>query len=160
MSSRTAATLLWLFVINLGIAFGAGVYEHRVVVPRWISSSPEGAHWNGDAVRQDDTGRRFWAFVTTGPLTLLALANLFAARRAAGAVRAWWLAAALAALADRAFTFSYFIPAMVGLMDAADSPQSVAAAIRWSALNDLRHAIVLTAWLASLKAFALFHRRP
>jgi hypothetical protein len=25
--------LLWLFVINLGTAFGAGIYESRVVVP-------------------------------------------------------------------------------------------------------------------------------
>lgn len=24
---------LWLFVIDLGIAFGAGVYEARVVIP-------------------------------------------------------------------------------------------------------------------------------
>lgn len=25
--------VLWLFVINLGVAFGAGCYEARVVVP-------------------------------------------------------------------------------------------------------------------------------
>jgi len=157
MSPTTSTILLWLFVINLGIAFGAGLYEHRIVVSRWISSSPEtGAHWNAEAVRQDDTGLRFWAFVTTGPLTLLTLANLFAAWRASGSVRGWWLAAALAALADRAFTFSYFIPTMVGLMGATDSPASVAAATRWSNLNYLRHAIVLAAWLASLRAFSLF----
>jgi hypothetical protein len=153
-------TLLWLFVINLGIAFGAGLYEHRIVVPNWISSTPEsGAHWNADVVRRDDTGRRFWAFVTTVPLTLLTLANLFAAWRASGAVRGWWLAAGLAALADRALTFSYFIPTMIGLMAATDSPESVAAATRWSNLNYLRHAIVLAAWLASLRTFALFNQQ-
>jgi hypothetical protein len=27
--------LLWLFVVNLGIALGAGVYEQRVVVLQW-----------------------------------------------------------------------------------------------------------------------------
>ena len=127
MSRKTATILLWLFVINLGVAFGAGLYEHRIVVPRWIVSSPDtGSHWLAEAVRQDDTGRRFWASVTTGPLTLLTLANLFAAWRAAAPVRAWWLAAALLALADRLFTFFYFIPTMVGLMGAADSPESVA----------------------------------
>ena len=110
-------------------------------------------------MRQDDTGRRFWAFVTTGPLTLLTLANLFAAWRAAGPVRGWWLAAGLIALADRVFTFSYFIPTMVGLMGAADSPASVAAATRWSHLNYVRHAIVLAAWLASLKAFSLLYQQ-
>src|SRR5688572_28698178 len=80
MSRATSTALLWLFVINLGIAFGAGLYEHRVVVSTWISTSPEsGAHWNPAAVRQDDTGRRFWVFVTTLPLTLLTVANLVAA---------------------------------------------------------------------------------
>ncbi len=160
MSGRTPALLLWLFVIFLGIAFGAGLYEHRIVVPRWISVSAElGAHWNAEAVRQDDTGRRFWAFVTTVPLTLLTLANLWAARRARGSLRMWWSIAAVAALADRAFTFGYFIPTMVELMDAADTPRSVAAAARWSTLNYLRHAIVLTAWLAALKTFALFYQQ-
>ncbi len=160
MSGTTSAVLLWLFVINLGVAFGAGLYEHRIVVPGWISASPEsGAHWNPDAVRQDDTGRRFWAFVTTVPLTLLTLVNLYAAGRASGSLRIWWLAAALAALADRAFTFSYFIPTMVGLMGAPDSPQSVATAVWWSQLNYLRHAIVLAAWLASLRAFSLFYQQ-
>ena len=30
--------LLWLFVINLGIAFGAGLYESRITVPQWLST--------------------------------------------------------------------------------------------------------------------------
>ena len=156
----TSTIALWLLVINLGIAFGAGAYEHRIVVSRWISSSPQaGAHWNAEAARQDDTGRRFWAFVSTMPLTLLTLANLFLAWQAAGAVRGWWLAAALLAFADRVFTFTYFIPAMVGLMGSPDSPESVAAATRWANLNYLRHAILLAAWLAALKTFALFHQQ-
>jgi hypothetical protein len=116
--------------------------------------------WNADAARQDDTGRKFWGIVSTGPLTLLTLANLFAAWRASGGVRGWWLAAALAALTDRVFTFAYFIPSMVRLMGAPDSPESVAAATRWSNLNYLRHAIVLVAWLAALKTFAVFHQQP
>ena len=160
MSSSTAAVVLWLFVIFLGIAFGAGVYEHRIVVPRWISATAEpGGHWNAAAVRQDDTGTRFWAFVTTAPLTLLTLINLWAAWRAQSSLRMWWLIAAVAALADRVFTFGYFIPTMVELMNAADTPQSVAAATRWSTLNYLRHAIVLTAWLAALRTFALFYQQ-
>jgi len=48
---------------------------------------------------------------------------------------------------------------MVGLMRAADSPASVAVATRWSSLNYLRHAIVLAAWLMSLRAFSLFYRQ-
>jgi hypothetical protein len=153
MSSRVANVLLWLFVINLGIAFGAGLYEHRVVVPDWITTDGTGTHWNADAARRDDTGLRFWAYVTTGPLTLLTLANLFAAWKASGAERPWWLTATALVLADRVVTFSYFIPTMVGLMSAADSPASVEAATRWSSLNYLRHALVLGGWLCALKAF-------
>lgn len=146
--------------MNLGIAFGAGLYEGRIVLSDWISSSPDsGLHWNAEAAERDNTGLRFWVFVTTVPLTLLTLANLIAAWRAVGAVRGWWLAAGVAALADRIFTFSYFIPTVVGLMQAPDSPESAATAVRWANLNYVRHAIVLTAWLASLKAFSLMYQQ-
>ena len=160
MPGTIATTLLWLFIINLGIAFGAGLYEHRIVVSRWITSSESsGSHWDADTARRDDTGRRFWGFVTTVSLTLLTLANLFVAWRASGPVRWWWLVAGLAALADRTFTFSYFIPTMVGLMRASDSPGSVAVATRWSSLNYVRHAMVLMAWLTALKTFALLYQQ-
>jgi hypothetical protein len=156
--STAKRVLLWLFVVNLGIAFGAGVYEHRVVVPHWITSDDAGTHWNPEAARSDDTGLRFWAFVTTGPLTLLTLASLVATWKTSSRARRWWLAAALAALADRALTFSYFIPTMVSLMSAADSPAAVAVAARWATVNTLRHALVLGAWLAALKALTLLER--
>jgi len=156
--SSASTLLLWLFVINLGLAFGAGLYEHRIVLPRWITSSREaGLHWNAGAARADDTGRRFWAFVTTLPLTLLTLVSVFAAWRAPGAVRGWWLAAVLAAVGDRALTFAYFIPTMVGLMRAPDSPAAASAATRWRHLNYLRHALVLAAWLAALRALTLLY---
>jgi hypothetical protein len=153
--------LLWLFVINLGIALGAGLYESRIVVPHWISSAPDLVrHWNADAARRDDTGRRFWGFVSTGPLTLITLANLIAAWRASAPVRGWWLAAAIAALADRVVTFAYFIPTMVRLMRAPDSPESVAVALRWARLNYVRLAILLVALLTALRAFSLLYQQP
>jgi hypothetical protein len=49
---------------------------------------------------------------------------------------------------------------MVGLMGAPDSSESVTSATMWANLNYLRHAILLAAWLAALKAFALFHQQP
>jgi hypothetical protein len=155
----TSSIVLWLFVMNLGIAFGAGIYEHRIVVARWLAStSGSDSGWNAEAARQDDPGRRFWVFISTLPLTFLTLANLFVAWRAAGTVRGWWLAAGIAALADRVLTFSYFIPTMVGLMASSESPESAAIAARWSHLNYLRHAIVLAAWLAAMQAFAVWHQ--
>ena len=151
MSSTAQTILLWLFIVNLGIAFGAGLFEHRIIVPDWLSTSGSEKHWNAETVRNDDTGRRFWAFVTTVPLTLLSLANLYAAWASTGPLRAWWLLAAVAALVERTFTFAFFIPTMVGLMNAQDSPAAVATAMRWSNLNYLRHALGLAAWLLALR---------
>jgi hypothetical protein len=38
MSTTTVRiVLMWLFVINLGIACGAGLYEQRIVTPDWVS---------------------------------------------------------------------------------------------------------------------------
>jgi hypothetical protein len=96
-----------------------------------------------------------WAYVTTGPLTLLTLANLFAAWTASGVARDWWLAASLLVLTDRILTFAYFIPAMVGLMNEADSAAATARATRWMSLNYLRHVLLFGGWLAALRAFAL-----
>jgi hypothetical protein len=155
MSTTAATILLWLFVINLGIAFGAGLYEHRIVTPHWLTDDGSRSHWNAEAARRDDTGLRFWAYVTTGPLTLLTLASLVVAWRTPGPERGWWLTAALIVLGDRILTFSYFIPTMVGLLSAPDSPAVAAAATRWMSLNYLRHALLLGGWLAALKAFSL-----
>jgi hypothetical protein len=39
MRKYVAEVLLWLFGLDLGIAFGAGIYEARVVVPQWQKHS-------------------------------------------------------------------------------------------------------------------------
>jgi hypothetical protein len=153
--------LLWLFVINLGISFGAGLYEARLAVPQWLSFSPDsGYHWNAEAARNANVGLRFWAYVTTVPLTLLTLASLAAAWRSPEVVRDWWLGAAIAALVDRVMTFAYFIPTMIKLMRSEASGQSEAAAkaLQWVRLGFIRHAATLIAWLAALRAFSLMGR--
>ncbi|WP_163868755.1 DUF1772 domain-containing protein [Myxococcus eversor] len=152
LKPSAAEIFLWLFVLNLGVSFGAGLYEHRIVLPRWLDTTD--AHGFAEAARQDDVGRRFWAFVSTGPLTLLTLASLYFATRATGPLRFWWLLAALVALVDRLFTFSYFIPTMVKLMQAPDNPSSVESALLWARLNHLRHLLVAGAWFASLQALS------
>lgn len=153
--------LLWLFVINLGIAFGASLYESRITFPQWlIYSSETGYFWNAKAALQANTGLSFWVFVTTGPLTLLVIANLIAAWRAQGAMRGWWLGAVMAALADRIFTLSYFVPTMAKLMsdETLSQSEAVAMASCWGQLNQLRHVFVLVAWLLALKAFSILGR--
>lgn len=163
MKKRIAEGLLWLFVINLGLALGAGLYESRIAVPQWLSYSAEaGYRWNAEAARQADAGLNFWVYVTTVPLTLITLANLFAAWRwSKGALRGWWLAAGLSAVADKVFTFGYFIPTMLTLMNSEtiSQPEAVAMALQWARLAWVRHAIDFVAWLAALRAFALFYGR-
>jgi hypothetical protein len=158
MPDKISRILLWLFVVNLGLAVGAGLYESRIVVPHWIGTGADDElHWNAEAARRDNTGLRFWVFVTTVPLTLLTFGNLAAAWSIAPPVRAWWLGAVAAALLDRVITFSYFVPTMLWLMQAADSPAAAAAASWWANLNHVRHALLLAAWLAALRTVALLY---
>src|SRR5918995_5459838 len=98
-AGRLSAVLLWLLVINLGIAFGAGIYEARVVIPQWADVPPR--TW-------PNTGLMFWVYVTTVPLTLLTLANAVAAWRDPAPRRRWWLAAVAIIVVERSATFSYF----------------------------------------------------
>jgi len=153
-----ANIVLWLFVIDLGIAFGAGLYEHRIVLPQWFARDAQGRlRVNVEAMRGTDTGRRFWGFTTTVPLTLLTAANLVVAWQSAGARREWWIAAALVVAVERIGTFVYFIPTAVRLMraDAATSADLEATASRWMLLNHVRAALTLVGWLAALKALSL-----
>lgn len=115
--------------------------------------------WNAETARQDDPARRFWAFVTTGPLTLLTVASFFAAIYTPAPMRLWWLTAAALASAERVFTFGYFVPTMLALTRiTTPGGEDLAAAREWSNLNYLRQAILLAAWLAAMKTFALSYQ--
>jgi len=140
--------VLWLFVINLGIAFGAGLYEARVVIPQWVNIPRE---------RWPNTGLLFWVYVTTVPLTLLTLASLAAAWLTQGPMRVWYLAAVGIVIVERIATFSYFIPRMVWMTGAEGLPAAdlKAALSQWLLMNHGRHVLSLAGWLAALKALSL-----
>ena len=148
MRKYVPGVLLWLFVINLGIALGAGLYESRVVIPGWYNAPPQ--TW-------PNTGVEFWVYVTTVPLTLLTIANLVAAWRERGLRRYWWLGASVISLVERGATFSYFIPTMIWLMGTEDLPEAEVNATlsQWLLLDYGRHVLTLAAWLAALKALLL-----
>ena len=151
MRKYVTEVLFWMFVIDLGIAFGAGIYEDRVVVPQWEDTPPE--TW-------PNTGLKFWVYVTTVPLTLLTIANLVAAWREQGPRRYWWLGALALSVVERSLTFSYFIPTMSRLMGTKDLPEAEIKATlsQWRFRNYARHVLTLGAWLASLKALSLTTR--
>lgn len=138
---------LWLFVINLGIACGAGLYEARVVIPQWADLPPK--TW-------PNTGLMFWVYVTTIPLTLLTIANLIAVWLDSSPRRKWWLGAAGIVLLERIATFSYFIPTMLGLTSSELPEAEVKATLsQWLFFNHGRHVLTLCGWLMALKALTL-----
>lgn len=153
MRERIANGVLWLFVIDLSIAAGAGLYESRFLVPQWASSPP--STWV-------QTGQTFWVYVTTVPLTLLTLASLVYAWKEQTARRSWWLAAALVIVVERIATFSYFIPTMYRLQtETGLSPSEVAQTLStWASVNMLRHLATISGWLLALKALSLPATNP
>lgn len=149
--------LLWLFIINLGIAFGAGLYEARIILPQWFIKSSEGYRVDAAAMNRTDVGRKFWGFVSTGPLTLLTIANLIVSWQSDIPGQDWWLAASLIILMERIGTFSFFIPTAIRLARAeALSAESAAVLVRlWVRMNYIRNAVTFIGWLCALKALSM-----
>lgn len=146
---------LWLLVIALGIQTGAGLFESRVLVPLWANSPPASVLAYNETTIKADSGRRFWIFLTpfTGVISLL---NGIAAWLATGPQRTWWLISSATAVFVVAITFAYFVPVLLRLPKASSiQPDVLTRMVRlWVRLNWLRFALLLTAWLAALKAFS------
>ena len=140
--------VLWLFVVNLGIAFGAGVYEARVVIPQWLDLPPK--EW-------PNTGVLFWVYVTTVPLTVLTLLNAVAAWLTQGPRRPWHLASVTVVIAERLATFSYFIPTTVRLMGSEGMAEANVRTTlsQWLLMDQWRHLLTLVGWLLGMKALSI-----
>lgn len=149
-----SSIVLLLFIINLGIAFGAGLYEARIVLPMWFTRRDGQYAIDHQAMQQTDVGRKFWAFVTTVPLTLLTLANLFLAFNAGTTPHGLWLAAACIAFVERVATFTFFIPTAIRFQRSDEKPvPNVSRLIeRWQGFNYVRNALTLAAWIVALLA--------
>ena len=156
MSHKHARILLWLFVVGLGIAAGAGLYETNTQMPRWVRS----ARANGlpsQVASSANTGMQFWLYTTALPLTLLTLASFFAIRFVDPETRKWWLIAAWASLGSQILTLAYFIPTLLQLSGGQET-NARAVAFQWAQVNWFRHALSFVAWLSALQAFACFAR--
>ncbi len=161
--SLLSEILLALFVLNLGTAFGAGLYESRIIIPQWFRKGP-GTDYYIDTVSMNktDVGRKFWGLVTTGPLTLLTLANIVLAWQSPQPIHNWWLAAALIALLERLGTFAFFIPNAIKFQRSDERPIAGISRLvtMWIGLNYVRLALNLIAWLVSLIAFSYIQLIP
>ena len=160
MTGRTGRLLLKAFAIWVGVQLGAGIYEARIVIPQWSSAPPEEV---GAAIERSgfkSGGLRFWAFVSP-PVALLAIANLFAAWRATGRARPWWLAAAGSMVLVSLSTYGYFVPNAFRLFEAERLPAAEVEALvsRWVSLSPWRSLVGLGALIAALQALASLERQ-
>jgi hypothetical protein len=150
--------LLWLFVINLGITLGAGLYEMRIILPLWFTKSTgAGFQANTKAIKETDVGRKFWLFVTTIPLTLLTIGNLITAMQSNGQKHDLWLSASLIILVDRIGTFTFFIPTIIRLESSENLSHSKVTSLisLWTRLNYIRNLLTLLGWLLALRVLSL-----
>ncbi len=150
---------LWLFVIAIGMDFGAGVYEARIVVPLWANGVPDTlAAGNPFARVAIDAGIHFWAYMTT-TVAILAAATLVFGLRTSPQHRTWRITAATAELCAVAMTLLYFRPTLVRLFmghGAGLSDAAVASTVRrWVMLSWVRMALTFVAWCSALRAMTL-----
>lgn len=152
-------SVIWLLVIFTGIAFGAGMYEARVEIPQWFSVVNGVTVWHADIAKAADPGLHFWAFVTTGPITLLTLLSALFVWKTQGTVRRWWIVVLVLLLVDRTMTFSYFIPTMVKLMDGTMAQtDAVHTAQVWRDINIVRLTASGLSFLATINLLVAFSR--
>lgn len=148
----------WLLIIFTGVAFGAGMYEARVEIPQWFTVTDNTTVWQAAIAKSADPGLKFWAFVTTGPITLLTLLGILLVRNTQGIVRRWLLIVLAFLLIDRAMTFGYFIPTMVELMsDKLSAADALQTAQQWTHLNIVRLIASGASFLAAIKLFTEIH---
>lgn len=149
---------LWLFILFLGLVTGAGLFEIRIILPVWFKRGATGLYRaDSGAMEQFDTGRRFWAFVTTLPLTILTITNLVMALKDGGPAKEPWLLSTWIILAERVLTFAFFIPTIIKLQrNNYGTPERVDRMIRiWQMLNYLRMLLTVIAWFFAVKALAI-----
>jgi hypothetical protein len=154
---RSGSIWLWLLVIFVGIQFGAGLYEKRVVVPQWAGLPAEQVIGEIEASGMKAAGRAFWPFVSP-PVALLAVVNLVLARRSKAPNRRWWVAGAALMVVYAVFSYGFFVPQMLRLQaSGATWPQGRIESLVdwWTGLNYLRATIGAAGWLCALRALSL-----
>lgn len=152
-----ARILFAVFVALLGLDLGAGLYETRVLVPRWESSLEAGAAPTDPVLMLSrDAGMRWWRGVTPA-VGLFALLALVTNLMTPGTGRVWRVGAAGLELAVVVTTMTYFAPNIIRLLDPGRTLPGVEAAAQlrtWSAFNWVRVVATGGAWLASLRALS------
>lgn len=154
--------LLIGLVAVTGVAVGAGIFESRVVIPRWAGC------WTSEQVRVAleesghlASGEAFWPLVGA-PVVPLTVLNLYRALRSSGPRRPWWIAFASTIAVGCVATAAYFVPELhrLAATDAIPPERVRAAVIRRVRLDNVRLVVLVLAWLAGLRALSLPAEEP
>ncbi len=154
--------LMWLLVMWMGFAIGAGIYETRVVLPLWAGSPPESLKRWHSAPFRIDPGLRFWVFCTPG-LALLSLVVLVSFLGVDSPAATYVKIGAGLSVALAIWAFAWFVPrfrAVTGpKFQEMDQQQAAGIAVAWRRMNSLRVVLFLAAW-ACLTVGAVGMERP
>ncbi len=163
-----AQIILLMFVINLGIAIGGGIYEALVLVPIWAGAPPDSVlayHHHGvtNPAFVTNQGGRFWIFVTP-LLGLLSIATIISGHKVNSTHRRWRISAAGLVLAVVVTTFAWFVPTLFLLLSdevTALSKDRIATLTNWWVwLNWVRAAVYIVAWIIGLRALMISSGQP
>ena len=152
--------ILFAYTFVLGIETGAGLFSSVAVYPVWTASPEIVATWK-PSLRYFVEEGDFFMYGSSATM-LMAIIVVLAFVRRRDHVRRWALGSALAFLGVAVWTFAYFLPMqgeMHGDAGAALPPADLASMLEsFVALNWIRQAVLVTAFLGALHALGLKYR--
>ncbi len=146
--------ILWASVLITGILIGGGIFEHTVLSPLWQGSPPESVReWPYGTVQA-----RF--FIVVSPAYYLcSIALLIASFWMPLRIRMWVRVAGVIGLIVGIMTFGFFIPILNQTQatgGAGLSGDEITALVNsFKSWNYLRFALLITGWIAVLRAFSV-----
>jgi len=151
-------TILWLFIIFVGIHIGAGVYEVFVITPLWAGTPPESVTGWNPVPQYAINPARYWG-IFSPVVALLTLALLIAAWLMPPARRKWALVAGVCLFIVVLSTLLFFVPILIktiGTRGADFSGGEITAMVnQWVGWNWLRLAVMIVGWLAAIRALSI-----
>jgi hypothetical protein len=152
--STVVQMALWLFVLSASILTGGSIFEHVVLTPLWAGSPPESiTQWPYGSIQ----GKFFMVVSPLYGLFSLALAGVswWMPRRQ----QRWALVAGVSGILVIVATMLYFLPILAKTQSTRGAGLSgeeitrlVSQFIAW---NWLRWAVMISGWIAGLRALSL-----
>jgi len=151
-------TILWLFVIFVGIHIGAGVYEVFVITPLWAGMPPESVTGWNPVPQYAINPAKYWG-IFSPVVALLTLALLIAAWLMPPVRRKWALVAGVCLFIVVLSTVLFFVPILIKTIGTRGSDFSsgeiTTMVNQWVGWNWLRLAVMIVGWLAAIRALSI-----